>query len=62
MLKEEVTDEDIAEGGKWTNIPVSKMLEQEAEKLAHAEQILGNASLAKKKQSPWLLIPCTQSC
>lgn len=38
MLKEEVTDEDIAEiVSKWTGIPVSKMLEGEREKLLHIE-------------------------
>ncbi len=50
MLKEEVTDEDIAEVvSKWTNIPVSKMLEQEAEKLAHAEQILGKRVIGQEE-------------
>ena len=39
MLKEEVDDEDIAEiVSKWTNIPVSKMLEGEMEKLVHMEE------------------------
>ncbi|MBW1905847.1 MAG: AAA family ATPase, partial [Deltaproteobacteria bacterium] len=36
FLKEEVTDEDIAEVvSKWTGIPVSKMLEGEKDKLLH---------------------------
>jgi ATP-dependent Clp protease ATP-binding subunit ClpB len=41
MLKEEVTEEDIAEVvARWTGIPVSKMLEGEAEKLIHMEDRL----------------------
>jgi ATP-dependent Clp protease ATP-binding subunit ClpB len=38
-LKEEVTDQDIAAiVGKWTGIPVSKMLQGETEKLLHMEE------------------------
>jgi len=38
MLKEEVTEEDVAEVvSKWTGIPVSKMLESEKEKLLYME-------------------------
>ncbi|HVM32170.1 MAG TPA: ATP-dependent chaperone ClpB [bacterium] len=38
MLKEEVTDEGIAEVvAKWTGIPVSKMMQGETEKLIHME-------------------------
>ena len=38
-LKEEVTDQDIAEiVGKWTGIPVSKMLEGEMQKLLKMEE------------------------
>jgi ATP-dependent Clp protease ATP-binding subunit ClpB len=41
FLKEEVTDEDIAEiVSKWTGVPVSKMLEGEKEKLLHMEERL----------------------
>ena len=41
FLKEEVTDEDIAEVvSKWTGIPVSKMLEGERDKLLHMEDRL----------------------
>ena len=41
FLKEEVTDEDIAEVvSKWTGIPVSKMLESEKAKLLHMEERL----------------------
>ena len=42
FLKEEVTDEDIAEVvSKWTGIPVSKMLEGEKDKLLQMEARLG---------------------
>ena len=38
MLKEEVDMEDIAEVvSKWTNIPVSRMMESELQKLVHME-------------------------
>ncbi|MBI5848533.1 MAG: ATP-dependent chaperone ClpB [Nitrospirae bacterium] len=38
MLKEEVDEEDIAEVvSKWTNIPVTKMLEGEIKKLLHMD-------------------------
>ncbi len=41
MLKEEVTDEDIAQVvAKWTGIPVSRMLEGEREKLLQMEERL----------------------
>lgn len=41
ILKEEITEEDIAEiVAKWTNIPVARMLEGEAEKLARMEEEL----------------------
>lgn len=41
MLKEEVTDIDIAEiVGKWTGIPVSKLVEGERQKLLQLENIL----------------------
>ena len=41
LLREEVTAEDIAEVvGRWTGIPVSKLLESEGQKLAHLEQEL----------------------
>jgi ATP-dependent Clp protease ATP-binding subunit ClpB len=42
ILKEEVTEEDIAQVvSKWTGIPVSKMLEDEVYKLARMEEDLG---------------------
>ncbi len=41
MLKEEVTEEDIAEVvARWTGVPVARMLETEAEKLVHMEERL----------------------
>ncbi|MEC9485461.1 MAG: ATP-dependent chaperone ClpB [Candidatus Izemoplasma sp.] len=41
LLKEEVTEEEIAEiVSKWTGIPVSKLVESEREKLLHLEDIL----------------------
>jgi ATP-dependent Clp protease ATP-binding subunit ClpB len=41
MIKEEVDAEDIAEVvAKWTGVPVTKMLQSEAEKLLHLEEEL----------------------
>ncbi len=41
MLTEEVTEEDIAQVvGKWTGIPVSRLMEGEVEKLIHMEERL----------------------
>jgi ATP-dependent Clp protease ATP-binding subunit ClpB len=41
FFKEEVDDEDVAEVvGKWTGIPVSKLMEGEVEKLIHMEERL----------------------
>src|SRR3989339_340200 len=41
ILKEEITAEDIAEVvSMWTSIPLSKMLEEEREKLANIEDVL----------------------
>ena len=41
MLKEEVTDEDIAEVvAKWTGIPISRLMEGETQKLLHMEERL----------------------
>jgi len=43
MLKEEVTDEDVAEVvSKWTGIPVSSMLESEMQKLLKMEERLSS--------------------
>jgi ATP-dependent Clp protease ATP-binding subunit ClpB len=41
MLKEEVTEEDVAEVvSTWTGIPVSKLMEGEMQKLVHLEEAL----------------------
>ncbi len=41
VLREEITAEDIAEVvARWTGVPVSRMLEEEAEKLARMDQEL----------------------
>ncbi|HYK41593.1 MAG TPA: ATP-dependent chaperone ClpB [Thermoanaerobaculia bacterium] len=41
MLREEVTEEDIAQVvSRWTGVPVSKMLEKEQQKLVHMEERL----------------------
>jgi ATP-dependent Clp protease ATP-binding subunit ClpB len=41
LLKEEVTEEDIAGVvSRWTGIPVSRMIEEEAKKLARMEEVL----------------------
>src|SRR5205085_1385712 len=41
MVKEEVDEDDVAEVvGRWTGIPVSRLLEGETEKLIHMEQRL----------------------
>ena len=41
MLREEVTEEEIAEVvGRWTGIPVTRLMEGEREKLLHLEAVL----------------------
>jgi ATP-dependent Clp protease ATP-binding subunit ClpB len=43
MLKEEVTDEEVAEiVARWTGIPVTRMMEAERDKLLNLEARLGN--------------------
>lgn len=43
VLKEEITEEDIAGVvSRWTGVPVSRMLEEEAEKLSRMEENLKN--------------------
>jgi ATP-dependent Clp protease ATP-binding subunit ClpB len=50
ILKEEVTEEDIAEVvSRWTGIPVSKMLESEAIKLAKLEEELAERVVGQKE-------------
>jgi ATP-dependent Clp protease ATP-binding subunit ClpB len=49
MLKEEVTEEDIAEVvSNWTGIPVSRLQEGEREKLVHMEERLGARVIGQK--------------
>jgi ATP-dependent Clp protease ATP-binding subunit ClpB len=48
MLKEEVDEEDIAEVvGKWTGIPVSRLMEGEIQKLLHMEERLHQRVVAQ---------------
>ncbi|MBT4153877.1 MAG: ATP-dependent chaperone ClpB [Candidatus Magasanikbacteria bacterium] len=50
ILKEEVTEEDIATVvSKWTGIPVSKMLEDEVKKLAHIEKELAKQVIGQEE-------------
>jgi len=49
ILKEEVTEEDIAQVvAKWTGIPVSKMLQTEIQKLAHSEKELAKRVIGQE--------------
>ncbi len=49
LLKEEVTEEDIASVvSLWTGIPVSRMLEAEAKKLARIEEVLTERVVGQK--------------
>ncbi len=50
MLREEVTDEDIASVvSKWTGIPVDKMLQGEREKLLKMEEWLGKRVIGQSE-------------
>lgn len=50
MLKEEVDEEDIAKiVSKWTNIPVSKLLEGEKAKLISMEELLSKRVVGQKE-------------
>ena len=41
LLRDKVTDEEIAKiVGRWTGIPVSKLMEGEREKLLHLDEVL----------------------
>ncbi|MBI3963830.1 MAG: AAA family ATPase, partial [Candidatus Kerfeldbacteria bacterium] len=49
ILKEEVTEEDIATVvSRWTGIPVQKMLESEQQKLTHLEEELGERVVGQR--------------
>jgi len=50
MLQEEVTEEDIAQVvSRWTGVPVTKMLEGEAQKLLHMEERLAERLVGQKE-------------
>jgi ATP-dependent Clp protease ATP-binding subunit ClpB len=50
ILKEEVTEEDIAEVvSSWTGIPVSRLREGEKEKLVHMEERLGQRVIGQRE-------------
>jgi ATP-dependent Clp protease ATP-binding subunit ClpB len=50
VLREEITEEDIAEVvSKWTGIPVSKMLESEAQKLLKIEEVLSQRVVGQEE-------------
>jgi ATP-dependent Clp protease ATP-binding subunit ClpB len=49
MLREEVTDQDIAAVvSRWTGIPVERMLEGEREKLIHMEEAIGKRVIGQE--------------
>ena len=50
LLKEEVTEEDIAQVvGRWTGIPVTRLIESEARKLAKMEDILKDRVIGQEQ-------------
>ena len=50
LLREEVSEEDIAQiVAKWTNIPVTRLLEGEADRLIRLEEILKNRVVGQDK-------------
>jgi len=50
MLREEVTEEDIAEVvSRWTGVPVSRMLEGETQKLLHMEERLSQRVIGQEE-------------
>lgn len=50
VLKEEITEEDIASVvAKWTGIPVNKMLEEEEEKLTKMEDYISERVIGQKE-------------
>ena len=50
MLREEVTDQDIAAVvSRWTGVPVERMLEGEREKLLNMEEALGNRVIGQQE-------------
>ena len=50
MLREEVTDQDIAAVvSRWTGIPVERMMEGEREKLIHMEEAIGKRVIGQEE-------------
>jgi ATP-dependent Clp protease ATP-binding subunit ClpB len=50
LLREEVTEEDIAQVvGRWTGIPVTRLLESETAKLAHLEEELHKRVISQEE-------------
>jgi ATP-dependent Clp protease ATP-binding subunit ClpB len=50
MLREEVTDQDIAAVvSRWTGVPVERMMEGEREKLLHMEDALGKRVIGQQE-------------
>ena len=50
VLKEEITEEDIAKVvSRWTGVPVSKMLQSEIQKLAKLEEFLGKRVIGQEE-------------
>jgi len=50
ILKEEIQEEDVADVvSRWTNIPVSRMLEEEADKLSRMEEHLEKRVIGQKE-------------
>ncbi|RKF21113.1 ATP-dependent chaperone ClpB [Altericroceibacterium spongiae] len=50
MLREEVTEEDIASVvSRWTGVPIDKMLEGEREKLLKMEEVIGQRVIGQKQ-------------
>ena len=50
LLKEEIDEEDIAQVvSRWTGIPVTRLIEKEAEKLGEIENILEKRIIGQKK-------------
>ena len=50
LLKEEVTESDIADiVSKWTGIPVSRMLEEEREKILHLEDRIARRVIGQRE-------------
>ena len=50
LLREEVTEEDIAKIiSKWTGIPITKLVEGEKQKLSHLEKLIGERVIGQKE-------------